>query len=57
MLIKVDRCERWLSGENVRMWRSEDGGKRTDGKSWERRWLMGNIIPLDVNVVSAVINK
>lgn len=37
----------------------EIGGrrKRTDGKNWERRWLMGNIIPLDVNVVSAVINK
>lgn len=29
----------------------------TDAKIWERRWLMGNDIPLDVNVVSAVINK
>lgn len=31
-------------------------GERTDGRIWERR-LMGNIIPLDVNVVSAGMNK
>ncbi len=46
---------RWLYEENVE--RSDNGGKKTDGKRCERRWLMGNIIPLDVNVVGAVINK
>lgn len=39
------------------MERLDDGGKRIDGKKRrERRWLMGNIIPFDVNVASAVIN-
>lgn len=37
------------------------GGERpeekTDGKIYEGRWLMGNNIPPDVNIASAVINK
>lgn len=52
MLIKGGRCVRWLCREVRRRVR-----KRTDGRTWERRWLMGNISPLDGNVVSAVTNK
>lgn len=49
MLITEDRCEGGVCGE-------KDWSK-TDGKGWKTRWLMGNITPLYVNVVSPVINN
>lgn len=37
--------------------KSDDVRKGQMEKAGERKWYMENIIPLDVNIVSAVVNK
>lgn len=46
------RC--WLRGIGVR---GGSKGRRGEMEGQMEKWLMGNIIPVDVNVVTAVINR